>query len=236
MRICFLCAVVGLVACGSTKSNTAPAPQATATGAKATVVSPEGIARARTHAHAIAAAAGTWVAAHPEGVCPSVDVLKADRALDAMADDKDTWGKPFAIACSETEVTVSSAAGDGATTADDVVEKIAVASPVASSGPPASKDVPFKTNDAAAFGRDAAVAQVDQKIGVCRQKANDPSASGVVALKLVIRSDGTVKSVVAVRSKTQVKSATMLACVLKELARAQFGTTGADGDSAIEVP
>lgn len=230
-----------LVACGSTKSNTAPAPQAAAAGANGassakTVVSPEGIARARMHAHAIAAAAGTWILAHPEGVCPTVDLLKAERALDAMAEDKDTWGKPFAIACTETEVSVSSAAGDGATTADDVVEKIAVAPPAASSGPPASKDVPFKTNDAAAFGRDAVLAQVDQKIGACRQKANDPSASGAVALKLVIRSDGTVKSVVAVRSKTQAKSTAMLACALKELARAQFGTTGADGDTAIDVP
>jgi hypothetical protein len=80
------------------------------------------------------------------------------------------------------------------------------------------------------------LALVDQKLGACRQKANDPSAAGVLALKLVIRADGTVKSVVAVRSKTQVKSATMLACALKELARAQFGTTGAADDTAIDVP
>lgn len=240
MRLSLIAVPIVLACGGPTKTTTTAQPQASAVAsadAPRGPASPEQAALARTRAHTIATAAATWIGAHPEGVCPSVDVLKADRTLDAMADDKDTWGRPFAVSCTETDVMVSSAGADGVSkSADDVLDKVAVAPPIASSGPPASRDVPFRTNDAGAFSRDAVVAQVDQKVGACRAKANDPSASGAVAFKIVVRADGTVKSVAGVRSKMQLKSAVMLACVLKELARAQFGTTGAQDDTSFEVP
>jgi len=188
-----------VVACAAC-SGPAPPPSATAQQEQITTT-PVVITRAR--AHVIEVAASDWRAEHAAGTCPTVADLKANRNLDALADDVDAWGHPLTIQCTATATTVVSAGPDGtASNADDVAP-----APLALSKPLPSSDgapTPPPVSGALMQGDPGAVAmttfidsQVRPKVNACIATAakNDPHVSGTVTGTIVVGSDGAVKKV-----------------------------------------
>jgi general secretion pathway protein G len=73
-----------------------------------------------TNCRATRPLAESWRADHP-GECPTMEKLKADKAIDPAANIKDPWGKTFVIHCEGDEVRVASFGPDGKEgTADDI--------------------------------------------------------------------------------------------------------------------
>jgi hypothetical protein len=190
-RIVLAC---GLLLVASTAcSSSSPPPSATAQQEQITTT-PVVITRAR--AHVIEVAATDWRAEHAAGVCPSVADLKANRNLDALADDVDAWGHPLTIQCTDTTTTVVSAGPDGtASNADDVAP-----APLALSKPmPSSDGAPSPLSGALMQGDPAAVAmttfidtQVRPKVNACIATAH---ATGTITGTITVGSDGKVKKV-----------------------------------------
>jgi general secretion pathway protein G len=54
-----------------------------------------------------------WLADHPNGGCPSIEQLKADKSLKADQDTNDPWGSPYTIVCNGNDVAVRSNGPDG---------------------------------------------------------------------------------------------------------------------------
>jgi hypothetical protein len=226
------------IACGGSKSKTvAPAPAAGAPSAAAYEgpVTQEQSSTSRTTARKILGAAAEWTARHSEGVCPTVAQLKADGAMSAMANERDAWGRPFMLVCTETEAEVRSDGPDGhGSTHDDVREKGGITAPAPMSGPPTRADLP-SVPGARAFDAQLAMDQVNQRVVACETKTNeDASMRGKAALHVAVRADGTIKEVVVVRAKTATHSPRFLACVLKEVAKMQFGATPSHDEVTFE--
>lgn len=175
--------------------------------------------------------------AHSEGACPAIAQLKADRALEPMAEEKDAWVHPFTLECTESEVVVASAGPDGKWNTPDDLAARAKAPPVfvqtgatVRTGLPASMEADAGSADVAA--------QTAVAMRACIQKAqrDEPGMAGHAALKLVIRPDGTVKAVSVNRAKTDVKSPAVLACILKEVSKMSFGASNGTDERTVEIP
>ena len=177
--------------------------------------------------------------AHPEGVCPTISLLKADRALDAMADENDAWGRPLQLSCTDSETEVRSAGADGASgTADDPLEKTASPAPVAIVGTPPRTDLPpgAAHPESVGFAPDAARSLIATHAVACANKGRAAgSALATFSLSIAIRPDGTVNTVHANRGKTTERDPSILGCILKNVAKQNFGSTGKDKDITLEL-
>jgi len=231
-----------LVACGGADKPTtqAPKPGVTPSGESA---DPAAIDRTKARAQKILEAAKKWLALHPEGVCPSVAQLKADGALEALADDNDAWGKPFAIACTDTEVHVTSVGPDGvARSADDHFEKASVPPPPVVSSPPQRTDLPplpTASPDAVPPSPvELAMKGLRPALQRCYNQAlkQDPNLSAKLAMTIVIRPDGTVKSAKMTRGKSDIQNPQLAACILNAVSKTNFGPTGQKDDLTVEIP
>jgi hypothetical protein len=101
-----LALVLALAACGGGKPANAPG----------------GADQARADLDKIHAAVGQWKAVKMGATaCPTVAELKKDKALAADAAEKDPWGQPYSITCTETDFKVRSAGPDGVAGNDDDV-------------------------------------------------------------------------------------------------------------------
>jgi general secretion pathway protein G len=67
---------------------------------------------AETGARVIRTAVQSWQASSGESGCPTMTQLVQDKQLDPGANSNDPWGQPYALACSEDDVTVTSAGPD----------------------------------------------------------------------------------------------------------------------------
>jgi hypothetical protein len=76
----------------------------------------------RSSALELRSAAETWRSTHDNATCPSPEVLRDDRVIDAASRLLDGWDQPFRIVCSDDGITVMSAGADRRLgTADDIV-------------------------------------------------------------------------------------------------------------------
>ncbi len=76
---------------------------------------------AETGARVIRQAVQSWQAANNEIACPTVSQLVQEKQIDPGANTSDPWGTPYALTCTEDDVTVISAGPDKKKgTADDI--------------------------------------------------------------------------------------------------------------------
>jgi general secretion pathway protein G len=75
----------------------------------------------RTSAMELRRAAETWRGAHASDECPTMDKLRADKAIDQASKTTDAWDDPYKISCEDDETTVVSWGPDKKEgTADDI--------------------------------------------------------------------------------------------------------------------
>ncbi len=76
---------------------------------------------AKTDAKTLVSVVETWKLDHPGtgGDCPTVEVLKNDKALKPDQNVNDPWGKPYKIVCSGDEFGVVSSGPDGKEGSED---------------------------------------------------------------------------------------------------------------------
>jgi general secretion pathway protein G len=75
----------------------------------------------KTSAMELRRATEMWRGTHASDVCPSIEQLKTDKALDSASKANDAWDVPFKIACEEDETIISSNGPDKKEgTADDI--------------------------------------------------------------------------------------------------------------------
>ena len=86
------------------------------------------ITTTRTNAKTIRNMAAAWRGDHAPEVCPTVEMLVADKALDTGSPRNDAWGTPFKIVCKDDETVVMSYGPDKRESEDDLIEPTAVAS------------------------------------------------------------------------------------------------------------
>jgi general secretion pathway protein G len=67
-----------------------------------------------------------WKAGHPGEDCPTVEQLKADKALDTTFNLKDPWGNLYKLSCDSDEITCTSAGPDKKEGTDDDIRIPAV--------------------------------------------------------------------------------------------------------------
>jgi general secretion pathway protein G len=66
-------------------------------------------------------AAEQWRGMHASDQCPTIEILRADKAIDTASKITDAWDNPFKIICEDDETTVVSAGPDKKEgTADDL--------------------------------------------------------------------------------------------------------------------
>ena len=63
---------------------------------------------AAANARNLRGAVKTWWLEHDPSVCPDMDQLVADQALDRDSSRTDPWGKPWRIECANSDVTILS--------------------------------------------------------------------------------------------------------------------------------
>lgn len=76
----------------------------------------------RTDAGTVAGAAEMYVAESPGGACPTVGLLVAHGFIGPSSSTTDCWGRPFAVECDGTDITVRSAGPDGQHGTKDDIE------------------------------------------------------------------------------------------------------------------
>jgi general secretion pathway protein G len=80
-----------------------------------------GIKTTQTSARELRRAAEQWRGMHASDQCPTIEVLRADKAIDTASKMTDAWDNPFKIICEDDETTVTSAGPDKKEgTADDI--------------------------------------------------------------------------------------------------------------------
>lgn len=67
---------------------------------------------AETSARALRSVAEVWRSEHPDGACPTPEVLLRDHAIDPASKLTDPWDGPFTITCEPDETTVTSRGPD----------------------------------------------------------------------------------------------------------------------------
>jgi general secretion pathway protein G len=76
----------------------------------------------RTSAMELRRATETWRATHASDQCPTLEQLRADKAVDSASKLTDAWDDPFKIVCQDDETVVSSFGHDKKEgTADDII-------------------------------------------------------------------------------------------------------------------
>jgi general secretion pathway protein G len=87
-----------------------------------------GIDTTRNSARELRRAADMWRGLHASDQCPTIEVLRADKAIDTASKVTDAWDDPFKIICEDDETTVVSAGPDKKEgTSDDIRVPEAVA-------------------------------------------------------------------------------------------------------------
>jgi general secretion pathway protein G len=75
----------------------------------------------KTSAMELRRATEMWRGMHASDVCPSIDQLRSDKAIDTAAKASDAWDTPFKIQCEDDEtIVVSSGPDKKEGTADDI--------------------------------------------------------------------------------------------------------------------
>ena len=75
----------------------------------------------KTSAMELRRAAETWRATHASDLCPSLEDLRKDKAVDSASKLTDAWDDPFKIVCEDDETVVTSPGPDKKeNTADDI--------------------------------------------------------------------------------------------------------------------
>ena len=192
-------------------------------------------------ARAIRAAATEWRAQHAAGTCPTVAALKADRNLDALADDLDAQGHELVVVCTPTETRVSSLLPDGSHAASDIEAEPAPV-PLSKAPPPPAATYTAPVSDApVALGAVAAAMdrvlrlQIDPRVHDCYLKVlgREPKPEERVAGTLTVAADGSVK-------KASLTSATpndpLARCVAEAIEKAKFEPSPGGADRTVRYP
>jgi general secretion pathway protein G len=75
---------------------------------------------AKTDAKTLVQVVETWKLDHPQQTdCPTIEVLKNDKAIKPDQNTNDPWGKPYKIVCQGNEYGVTSAGPDGKEGSED---------------------------------------------------------------------------------------------------------------------
>ena len=75
----------------------------------------------KTSAMELRRATEMWRGMHASDVCPSIDQLRSDKAIDTAAKASDAWDTPFKIQCEDDEtIVVSNGPDKKEGTADDI--------------------------------------------------------------------------------------------------------------------
>ncbi len=229
---------IAVAACGGPDkpSQTATPPAASSAGATSASASDDQIALTGNRATLIVEGATKWMTAHSEGACPAITQLKADRSMDAMAEEKDAWAHPFTLDCTDTEIVVASAGADGTWKTKDDLTARAPAPPVfVQTGATVRTGLPASMEADAGSGDVAAQAAVPMRACIKKAQQQEPGLTGNASLKIVLRPDGTVKAVSVIRGKTDLKSPAVLGCILKEVSKLSFGASNGTDERTVEI-
>ncbi len=75
----------------------------------------------KTSAMALRQSVELWRGTHASDVCPSIEQLKTDKAIDSASKAADAWDSPFKIVCEDDETVIGSNGPDKKEgTADDI--------------------------------------------------------------------------------------------------------------------
>ncbi len=193
-------------------------------------------------ARVIRSAVTDWRAQHIAGACPTVATLKADRNLDALADDLDAWGHEFIIRCTETETRISSLGPDGSHAGGDDIEIEPAPAPL-SKAPPAPAaahtapvgDAPVAQGAVAAAMDRVLRVQIDPRVRDCYAKilGRDPKPEERVEGTITVAADGTVKKASLSTAALQDK---LVKCVGEAIEKAKFEPASDGADRTVRYP
>ncbi len=193
-------------------------------------------------ARVIRTAATEWRAEHAAGACPTVSALKADRNLDALADDLDAWGHEFIIRCTATETRISSLGPDGSHGSNDDIEVEPAPAPLSKAPPPPASahvapvgDAPVTVGAAAAAMDRVLRTQIDPRVHDCYMKVlgREPKPEERVEGTITVAADGSVKKA---SLSTAVVKDKIVKCVGEAIEKAKFEPSPDGADRTVRYP